>query len=61
MRVDKAVAQLEEDPRLGKPLRGPLSGRWSLRVGDHRVIFIVDDEESSVVLLDVQHRRSVYR
>ena len=61
MRVNGAVAELEENPRLGKPLRGPLSGRWSLRVGDHRVIYIVDDEEPSVVLLDVQHRRSVYR
>lgn len=61
VRVDGAVTRLEETPRLGKPLRGPLSGRWSLRVGDYRVIYVVDDEGSSVVLLDVQHRRSVYR
>lgn len=41
---------------VGKPLRGPLYGRWGLRAGDHRVIYVADDEESSVVLLDVQHR-----
>ncbi|MFH2110708.1 MAG: type II toxin-antitoxin system RelE/ParE family toxin [Candidatus Bathyarchaeota archaeon] len=61
VRIDEAVTNLEEDPHLGKPLKGPLSGRWSLRVGDYRVIYIVDDVGLSVTLLDVQHRRTVYR
>ena len=61
VRIDEAITNLEDDPHLGKPLKGPLSGRWSLRVGDYRVIYIVDDVGISITLLDVQHRRSVYR
>ena len=59
-RVDTAVVKLEDDPRAGKPLKGQLSGRWSLRVGDIRVIYLIDDSVKSVTLLDVGKRRSVY-
>ena len=52
VRVDNAVTRLEDNPRLGKPLRG-----LCLRAR----IYVVDDEGSSVVPLDVRHRRWVCR
>lgn len=30
---------LETDPYIGKPLRGALIDKWSLRIGDFRVIY----------------------
>lgn len=44
--------------RLQKP-----KGRdgWRMRVGDCRVIYSIDDGQVLVVVVDVDHRRDVYR
>jgi mRNA interferase RelE/StbE len=59
---DKMVAKikaLEQEPTLGKPLVGPLRGRWSLRVGEYRAIY--ETGKDVVTILTVNHRREVYR
>jgi len=43
----------------GKPLRGTLKGLWSMRVGDHRIIYTVAADE--VWVLKIGHRREAYR
>lgn len=60
-RVDSAIRRLGDDPRQGKPLRGELSGKWSLRVGDYRVIYVVNEAEKAVILYTVKHRKVAYR
>lgn len=47
--------------RAGKPLTGELLGMWSARRGDFRVIYLIDDDRRSVIVLRAQHRRDVYR
>jgi mRNA interferase RelE/StbE len=59
--VDSTIIKLINNPRLGKPLRGKLAGKWSLRVGKYRIIYIIDDKEESVLLFNVRERRVVYR
>jgi mRNA interferase RelE/StbE len=50
------------DPRkFGKPLRGDKSGLWSYRVGDFRVICLLEHHGSVIVVVSVGHRRDVYR
>lgn len=34
---------------------------WRVRVGDYRILYEVDDEERSVVIWRIAHRREVYR
>lgn len=43
----------------GKPLRRSLRGYRSLRVGDYRVIFRVED--STVKILVIAHRSTIYK
>lgn len=43
----------------GKPLRGALSGLWSLRVGDYRIIYAIASDEVHILLIG--HRREAYR
>ncbi len=43
----------------GKPLRGTLKGLWSIRVGDHRMIYTIAGAEVYVLLIG--HRREAYR
>ena len=51
-----------ENPRFqGKPLTGNLKGNWRYRVGDYRIIAKIEDEEILITVVDVNHRREVYR
>jgi len=58
-RIIESVKQLHENPdKLGKPLKQ--SDYWSLRVGDYRVIYEINQNEKQVIILFVGHRSKVY-
>jgi mRNA interferase RelE/StbE len=44
----------------GKPLRHSLKGRWRLRVGDWRVVYLVDQKKRVVTITAIRHRKDVY-
>jgi mRNA interferase RelE/StbE len=52
---------LEEPQRVGKQLLPPLDDRFSARRGTYRVIYRIDDQAQVVTVVDVGHRRDVYR
>lgn len=53
---------LAEDPhRVGAPLRKPFEGQWRARRGEYRVRYTIDDDTQIVYVLDIDHRRNVYR
>lgn len=56
-----ALGTLAVEPRAGKPLSGELSGIWSLRRGDYRVLYRIDDLARRIEVARVGHRRDVYR
>ena len=51
----------ESPQRLGKPLLGELEELHSARRGDYRIIYEILDDEQTVLIHRVQHRRDVYR
>jgi mRNA interferase RelE/StbE len=52
----------EADPRrLGAALSGPFSGLWRYRVGDFRLIAAIEDEQVTILVLRIGHRREIYR
>ena len=59
-RLSKRILSLEENPRP----RGvkKLSGRdeYRLRVGDYRILYVIDDGNHTVTIVAVGHRREVY-
>ena len=53
---------LAENPhRVGKRLRAELADRWSARRGAFRVVYEIHEEVVVVRVIDVLHRRNVYR
>ena len=52
---------LEQPYRVGKQLLPPLDDRFSARRGTYRVIYRIDDEAHVVPVVDIGHRRDVYR
>ncbi len=59
-RVRRAVLELASDPTLGKPLHFELKGLRSWRTGDWRIVYQVQGEKVTVVVVTVGHRRDVY-
>ena len=58
-RIIAKIKTLGENPASGKPLVGPLKGKWSLRVSEYRAIY--EAGKNAVVVLTVSHRKEVYR
>jgi len=56
-----AIEALKESPYQGKRLKGKLIGDYSLRVGDYRVIYRVYNDKLVVYIIDLGHRREIYR
>lgn len=51
-----------DDPRdFGDGLTGDWTGFWRYRVGDYRVIVRIEDERVTVFVIEVAHRREIYR
>lgn len=60
--IEFVYARLTENPRrAGKPLRFELEGIYAARRGDYRVLYVIDDPDSAVTVVAVQHRSDVYR
>ena len=60
-RVKVAIHGLAEDPAQGKPLRLSLKGQWSYRIGSYRIIYTIEHKKLVVLILDIGHRREIYR
>ena len=60
-RIDRKILVLAENPRPpgSKKLRG-YKDQWRIRVGDWRVVYIIDDAAKRVSITRVAHRREVY-
>jgi mRNA interferase RelE/StbE len=61
-RVQVAIDGLGENPRpSGVVALQGLRGAYRLRVGNYRVIYTVDDNRLVVLVVDLGHRREIYR
>jgi mRNA interferase RelE/StbE len=60
-RIDRKILALSDNPRPSgcKKLRG-YKDLWRIRVGDWRVVYIINDNTNGVVVTRIAHRRDVY-
>ena len=60
--MDERVVGTADPRSVGKALTGPLLGSyWRYRVGDYRIICDLQDGALTVLVLEVGHRKDVYR
>ncbi len=61
-RLIERIQALASDPRPpgSKKLRGH-KDVYRLRVGDYRILYRIDDERRRVIILNIGHRKDVYR
>lgn len=60
-RIEKGLQDLSDEPRPSgsRKLRGREG--WRIRIGDYRAIYEIDDEAREVLVVEVAHRRDIYR
>ena len=61
LRIHGAIALLAVDPR--PPAARALRGRpgWRVRVGDYRIIYVIEDDVLLIVVVTIGHRSDVYK
>ncbi len=63
-RIEQFIEQLTTtgNPRkTGKALQGRLKGLWRYRIGDYRLICQIKDNELIILVLDIGHRKNIYK
>ena len=60
-RIDRKILALADNPRPAgcKKLKG-YKDQWRVRVGDWRVVYIIDDAAKLISITRIAHRREVY-
>ncbi len=58
--VKEAIADLKEDPSIGKALGRELTDLLSYRIGVYRIIYKIDEQSKVVTIFSIGHRSKVY-
>lgn len=60
--IKKAIEErLMQDPvGFGKPLRYSLKGHRRLRVGDYRIVYRINADNNTVIIIAIKHRKDIY-
>jgi len=59
--LNRLVLETSDPRERGSGLRANLAGLWRYRVGDYRVICRIEVNELVVLVLQIGHRREVYK
>ena len=55
------VVHASDPASLAEPLRGEFRGLWRFRIGDYRAICDIQRKQVLVLVLEVGHRKEIYR
>ena len=59
--IKKHLMDCDNPRAFGKALVGNLKGYWRYRIGNHRLLAIIKDDELIIVAVEIEHRKSVYK
>jgi mRNA interferase RelE/StbE len=60
-RIWEKLLGLEDEPRPRGSAKLEGTDGYRVRVGDHRVVYLIDDRARTVEIVRIAHRREVYR
>ncbi len=64
VQLNDCLDNLSQNPYKGsdiKKLKGNYLGYWRCRVGNYRVIYLVEEEKKNITIFLIAHRREAYR
>ena len=60
-RILKRIDRLADDPRPSGSEKLSGDGKYRIRQGNYRILYTIEDDIVTVVIVKVGHRRDVYR
>ena len=58
--IGKSLVDCKNPRQQGKGLTANRRGHWRYRIGDYRIICLIEDDKLIITALTVGHRRDVY-
>lgn len=58
--IDKNLVGCTNPRTHGKALTANRSGQWRYRIGDYRLICLIEDNKLIITALNIGHRREIY-
>lgn len=59
--IEKHLIGCNDPRQTGKGLTANLSGQWRYRIGDYRMICLIEDDRLVILALSIGHRRDIYK
>ncbi|MCQ2796077.1 MAG: type II toxin-antitoxin system RelE/ParE family toxin [Bacilli bacterium] len=59
--IEKNLEGCDNPRSFGKPLSGDRKGQWRYRVGDYRIITLIQDNKLIILVIAIGHRRDIYK
>lgn len=58
--IEKNLINSTNPRQIGKGLTSNRSGQWRYRIGDYRLICLIEDDKLIITALTIGHRRNIY-
>ncbi len=59
--IKKNLVNCTDPRKQGKGLTANRSGEWRYRIGDYRLIVDINDETVPILMLEIGHRKDIYK
>lgn len=59
--IKKNLIGIENPYTIGKALARNKKGQWRYRIGNHRLLVKIEDKELLILVIDVGHRKDIYK
>ena len=59
--IKKHLVNCKNPKSFGKALTHNLKNYWRYRIGDYRILVEIKEKELIVIMIDIEHRSSVYK
>src|SRR5699024_11602220 len=59
--IKKNLVETTNPRKHGKSLSANRAGEWRYRIGDYRIIALINDEKVTILVLEIGHRREIYK
>ena len=59
--IQKNLVNCTDPIKQGKGLTANRSGEWRYRIGDYRLISDINDEIVTILMLEIGHRKDIYK
>lgn len=59
--IKRNLKNIDDPRKIGKSLSGNRSNQWRYRKRKYRIIVDITDDELVILVLDIGHRKDIYR